>query len=103
VWLVIEILSYLDARSLARSESAWTSFSAAADASHAWAKLLAADFPGRTPAEAVAAEGAEGSTDVPSARATYSQFKIAEGPRKKLAIGAAPASKGLKLFKPPTA
>jgi len=98
VWLVMSILSCLDYRSLARCESAWTSFQVASDASQAWAKLLLQDFPGRQPS-GTAESGPEGC----SARATYAELRKATLPNTRTAAAAAPASKGLKLFKPPAA
>jgi len=44
VWLVQEILFFLDARSLAKCEVAWPSFLAASDASQTWTRLLGLDF-----------------------------------------------------------
>lgn len=102
-WLVMDILSYLDGKSLARSETAWTSFHVAADASQAWAKVLSHDFPDRQSSSALVAaeDDVAASAEVPSARAIYSQLKINEGPKRQQ-LGAEPASKGLKLFKPNT-
>jgi hypothetical protein len=104
VWLVMEILSYLDAKSLACSESAWTSFHVAADASQAWAKLLAHDFPRESQRDNGSLPiASEECNTMPSARTVYSELRIAAQQRGDLrAIAPAPASKGLKLFKPPT-
>ncbi|CAJ1398576.1 unnamed protein product [Effrenium voratum] len=44
VWHVQLILSFLDAKSLARCETAWPSFLAAADAGQTWSHLLLLDF-----------------------------------------------------------
>lgn len=45
IWLIFMLLHYLDAKSLARCEKAWSSFLAAADSCGVWTKRLAADFP----------------------------------------------------------
>merc|ERR1712083_287447 len=70
VWHVQLILSFLDGKSLARCEGAWSSFLAAAEASQAWVKLLKSQF---------ASKAFEtGGNAAASARSRYAELKTAE-------------------------
>lgn len=95
IWHVQLVLAFLDGRSLARCECAWSSFLAASDASQAWPKLLALDFP----------DASSSATETVAPRARYAeQRRLAvqcEQMDREAAVGGGPASKGLKLFKPP--
>jgi len=84
VWLVMRILSYLDGRSLGRSEVAWPSFFAASEASHSWARVIEHDFPNENESRA---------TDQ-SARQRYAGIMASLGPERRKHF---PPSKGLKL------
>lgn len=94
IWHVQVILSFLDSRSVARSEGAWSSFLVAADTSNIWTQRLAIDFP--------SADASDGS--VPS-RSNYAKLKVEElkasGLALEIKLGGGIASKGLKLVKPP--
>eukprot|EP00747_Dinoflagellata_sp_TGD_P074095 gnl/TRDRNA2_/TRDRNA2_158183_c0_seq2.p1 gnl/TRDRNA2_/TRDRNA2_158183_c0~~gnl/TRDRNA2_/TRDRNA2_158183_c0_seq2.p1 ORF type:complete len:688 (+),score=100.96 gnl/TRDRNA2_/TRDRNA2_158183_c0_seq2:63-2126(+) len=81
VYLVQEIQSYLNAKSLGRSEAVCTSFHTAASTSQAWAKVLMRDFPQAaihdmgatpTPLAALAARGrySELASHMPCAKNT---------------------------------
>lgn len=94
IWHVQLILGFLDSRSIARSEMAWSSFLAAADTSHIWMQRLSMDFP--------SSEACDSS--VPP-RSHYAKLKIEELKASGVALasklGGGAASKGLKLVKPP--
>lgn len=79
VWHVRQILTYLDARSLAHCEAAWPSFLAAANSSRVWSVLLLHDFG----SEIAEAEGVADETCV-AARSRYSKLAL----QQVLALGA---------------
>jgi len=88
VWHVQTILCFLDAKSLARCESAWPSFMAAAESMPLWAQLLAKDFPSQT-------------ADGENARFEYQKLALEKQRTKRESTGAMskPPSKGLTLQK----
>lgn len=84
VWHVQLILSFLDAKSLARCESAWPSFLAAADSSEVWVQLLQNDF--------------NEESDTP--RKAYGVLALEALANRPAHAGQPGATLGLKLFKP---
>jgi len=109
IWQVQEILSFLDAKSLARCEIAWSSFLAASDESRAWARLLELDYP-QVGSSAIVAEACggqpEGEGGPPAAAETAAMelrrlYAKAAAPSQasRTAIAGGGSSKGLTLFK----
>lgn len=94
VWHVQIILSFLDGRSLARCESAWSSFLAASDSCQVWSRLLTLEYP------------LDRAADAAGSRSLYAKRRVEvmmrEQEKVQAGIGGGAASKGLKLFKPPT-
>lgn len=84
VWHVQLILSFLDAKSLGRCESAWPSFLAAAETSEVWVQLLHHDF--------------NEESDTP--RKAYRELVLEALSRQPAHAGQPGTSLGLKLFKP---
>eukprot|EP00927_Polykrikos_kofoidii_P082743 TRINITY_DN8306_c0_g1_i1.p1 TRINITY_DN8306_c0_g1~~TRINITY_DN8306_c0_g1_i1.p1 ORF type:complete len:726 (-),score=72.44 TRINITY_DN8306_c0_g1_i1:123-2300(-) len=97
IWHVQIILSFLDARSLSRSEIAWPSFMAAAVSSQAWERLAKHDF-----AAASISSQEEGGVvdDGINPRTRYARLRIAYGPPNPAAgeRAAALPKTGLKLL-----
>eukprot|EP00933_Yihiella_yeosuensis_P052495 TRINITY_DN50589_c0_g1_i1.p1 TRINITY_DN50589_c0_g1~~TRINITY_DN50589_c0_g1_i1.p1 ORF type:complete len:683 (+),score=109.26 TRINITY_DN50589_c0_g1_i1:39-2087(+) len=90
-WHVHIVLSFLDARSLARCECAWSSFVAASVDSKAWQNLLALNFEAQaTDAEPMSAR---------SARSRYAHLKLATSIPLPASVRNTSISKGLKLFR----
>jgi len=99
IWHVQEILKYLDAPSLARSEMAWSSFLAAASSGRVWELLLAADHPEALPPKTCWEVGGSGAASVEETQGC-SRRRYADLARRtaRSALGARPPSKGLTLF-----
>uniref|UniRef100_A0A7S2L232 U-box domain-containing protein n=1 Tax=Zooxanthella nutricula TaxID=1333877 RepID=A0A7S2L232_9DINO len=100
-WQLQEILSYLDAPSLARCEASWPSFLAASAASVAWQSLLARDFPFHEAAAAEHSTPPGGEVPLARARRCYAIAARAAALTRPAAKPCwergAPASQGLTL------
>eukprot|EP00927_Polykrikos_kofoidii_P082744 TRINITY_DN8306_c0_g2_i1.p1 TRINITY_DN8306_c0_g2~~TRINITY_DN8306_c0_g2_i1.p1 ORF type:complete len:721 (-),score=89.11 TRINITY_DN8306_c0_g2_i1:27-2189(-) len=95
IWHMKITLSFLDARSLARSEVAWSSFLAAASSSRAWERLTQLDFPEQ---EASLQDGRDVEDEDVNPRKRYAKFRATMNISSSPATTRASNTKGLTLF-----